>query len=264
MLLGNFEFIPYIQGMFDGKEQGAVFLFKHVKSNNHYACRYWDASRFAGSDSYPLSLTNFLRHVPSEIEVFVLPLINRSRKSGEQVMNKVVDYLTEHKLYRGTASRVRGGTNVLEPETFRLALFKHKRTGAMYFTGIASASTPEKHLVAKAIEFNGLALRNEIRPDAIHVFTEIHGPTFSPECWDTELIDSSSVQHHHLMQRIEEVSIAALRAGKFVINRIRTHSPLWYFNNLYRGKNITVEQYVELGRVGDLAKNRQLQSPSKA
>ena len=262
MLLGNFEFVPFVQGMFDDKEQGAVFVFKHVKTGNHYACRYWDARRFTGPECYPLSLENFLKRAPSEVEVFVLPMQSRTRKAGEQVMNKVVDYLTEHGLYRGTASRVRGGTNVLDIEKFVLALFTHKGTGAHYYAAIASGSHPEKHLTDRAIEFNGLALKTDQKQDVIHLFCSTHFP-FQTDHWDAVIVDQEAAPQHRIAQRIEEVSITALRKGLCVLNRIRTHSPLWYFNNLYRGKNITVEQYVALGSVGNLALNRQLQNPEK-
>lgn len=265
MLLGTLEFVPFTPGMFDAKEQSAIFVFKHVSSNNHYACRYWDAKRFAGEDSYPMSLANFLKRVPSEVQVFVLPMNARSRKAGDALMDKVVDLLVTAGLYRSIPSRLRGGDNVMKQATSDLIELTHVKTGIISYMSVPKA-TPEAAKVAAqklCIEFNGSALHVTDAMDVRVIFAKNFYP-FNIEDWSARFPEEASeILSHQMQHQIEVMSVRALRAGKCVINRIRTHSPLWYFNNQFAGKNITADQYIELGSKGILAKDRRLQNSNK-
>lgn len=265
MQLGNFEFIPFIKGMFDGKEQGAVFVFKHVKTNSHYACRYWDASRFNGEGSYPMSLINFLSRFPSEVEVYVLPMVSKSRRSGEVLMDKVVDILTEQKLYRGVPSRTRGGKSVIDAESNYLVAMVHRRTNIFRFSTIRSTHDSAKRaaLTGLCVWLNGIVLGDTKDSEVTQTFVAKFGP-FSADDWEIAVLDANEkIQTSKVPAAVEKISIAAIRDGQCVINRIRTHSPLWYFNNQYRGKNITATEYIELGSTGKLANGRTLQNPDK-
>lgn len=263
MLLGTLEFVPFEAGMFDNKEQAAIFIFKHTKSNNHYACRYWDAKRYTGAECYPMSLANFLKRVPSEVEVYVLPMNARSRKAGEALMDKVVDLLVTAGLYRSIPSRTRGGVSVIRQETSDVILLVHSETGIINYTVVPKVAETSIAAAKRklCLELNDVALDQKASTDVKTIFAKQFHP-FNESDWSAVVLpESKNIPSHQMQHQIEVVSVKALREGKCVINRIRTHSPLWYFNNQFVGKNITAEQYIELGSRGMLAKDRRLQHP---
>ncbi len=211
-----------------------------------------------------MALQNHLIKQPSDVDVFTMVVNNRMRKSGEAAMNKVVDWLKENNLYRRQHyPGPHKAANSIDTVRHQVAKFKHGPTGAVFIGGVVEGRNPQNSLNGRVIEFNHAYKSVDKKSDVLTLFAQAHFP-LQPHDWSVELVCEESLNHLQLTQKIEELSIAALRSGEFVVSRIRTHSPLWYFNNLYRGKNITAEQYVALGSAGNLAKNRNLQSSERA
>lgn len=256
MQLSQFVFSTFQAGMFDAEKSSAIFIFQHVNSNLHYAARYWDASRYNGSENYPLALTNQLLRDPSEVHVFVLPLKTKNRVTAEKVMNKVVDALTDEGLYRKCKRVVNNVLNVIHQEQFKVYKLVHNETGAEYYTHELEHVPGSNILNRSVIRFNGMALEQAAKEDALDLFSKQFFPTNTTGWTLHELMTVSSLSQAH--QTIEELSLNALRMGVLVLNRIRTHSPLWYYNNLYRGKNLLIAEYVHAGI------NKRLQLPRAA
>lgn len=252
MQLDKFVFSPFTAGMFDAEKPSAIFIFQHVSTNMHYAARYWDASRYKGPENYPLALTNKLLRTPSAVNVFVLPLLSKVRTTAEKIMNKVVDALSDNGLYRKCINPIKTPYSVIPEEVFRIFKLTHVSTGAVHFSQELATATEENVLSRKVVYFNELAIKREQREDALLLFCAEYFPN-SVAKWKAEVIKTTN-SLAEANQTLEEHSLQALREGTLVLNRIRTHSPVWYYNNIRRGKNILVEDYLLLGIRGLLMK----------
>lgn len=250
MQLDKFVFSPFVQGMFDESKASAIFIFQHVGTNLHYAARYWDASRYRGSENYPLVLTNQLIKNPSEVNVYVLPLKTKVRTTAEKIMNKVVDALIDQGLYRKCRRLVNNAFNVIHQELFKIYKLVHNGTGAEYYTHELDTVPGEAIITRSLIRFNELAIKPDVRDDAVVLFARQYYPN-SRSGWSLhELVTVHSLSQAY--QTIEELCNKALRQGKLILNRIRTHSPVWYYNNIHRGKNLLIEEYLHMGVTGQL------------
>lgn len=251
MQLDKFVFSPFTAGMFDAEKPSAIFVFQHVSSNMHYAARYWDASRYKGPENYPLALTNKLLRTPSDVNVYVLPLVTKVRTTAEKVMNKVVDALTEQGLYRKCIKPLPNKVfSVIPEELFRIYKLTHITTGAVHYSQELLTASSDNVLSRKMVYFNELATKRDKREDALLLFCVQFFPS-SPNKWTAEVVKTTA-SLAEANQTLEELSLQALRDGALVLNRIRTHSPVWYYNNLRRGKNIQVDEYLYLGVNGKL------------
>ncbi len=245
MQLNQFVFSPFEQGMFDEEKPSAIFIFQHVKSNMHYAARYWDASRYKGIENYPLVLTNQLLKNASEVNIYVLPLKTKTRVTAEKVMNKVVDALIDQGLYRKCKRIVNNVMNVIHNEMFKIYKLVHTATGAEYYTHELDRVPSETILNRSLLRFNDLAIKPDTRDDAIVLFSRQFFPAKVGEWVIHELSTVQSLSQ--VYQSIEEFSMNALRLGTLVLSRIRTHSPVWYYNNINRGKNLLIDEYLYAG-----------------
>ena len=251
MQLDKFVFSPFTAGMFDAEKPSAIFIFQHVKSNMHYPARYWDASRYKGPENYPLVLTNKLLRSPSDVKVFVLPLLTKVRTVAEKLMNQVVDALIKEGLHRKCVQPpANTPVSVLPEEAFRICKLTHKATGAVHFSQELLAASVSNILSRKMVYFNGLATKSDRREDALLLFCTAYFPS-SPDKWTAEIVKTTT-SLVEANQALEELSLQALRGGELVLNRIRTHSPVWYYNNIRRGKNIDLNEYLHLGVKGEL------------
>ena len=251
MQLDKFVFSPFVAGMFDAEKPSAIFVFRHVVSNMHYAARYWDASRYIGKENYPIALANKLLSIPSQVEVFALRLVTKVRTTAEKIMNKVVDALTEDGLYFKNARHYANKPfSVIPEEMFRIYKLVHKATGAVHYSQELITASSANVLSRKAIYFNDLVTKRDKREDVLLQFCTQFFP-IKPENWTAEVVKTLNTPVE-VTQALEELSLKALKEGCLVLNRIRTHSPIWYYNNLRRGKNVQVDEYLCLGVSGRL------------
>ncbi len=251
MQLDKFVFSPFTAGMFDAEKPSAIFIFQHVRSNLHYAARFWDASRYKGPENYPLALTNKLIRSPSDVMVFVLPLITKVRTTAEKIMNGVVDALINHGLYRKCIQPAPNAPfSVIPEEAFSICKLTHRGTGAVHYSQELGNASVENILSRKMMYFNELVTKTDRRDDALLLFCMEYFPSTVGK-WTAEIVKTPK-SLAEANQALEELSLQALRDGVLVLNRIRTHSPVWYYNNIRRGKNIELIEYLHLGVKGAL------------
>lgn len=258
MRIATFDFIPFKQGMFDRNKPPAIFLFKHVVSGIHYVSRYVDASRFKDHNQYPLSLVNKLKKMPSEVEIYALPLTSRIRTINERTMNNVVDALIDAGLYRKSNTH---GTpkNVLEKgQDFRVISIRNKNTGAIFF-GLGYDETDlEQYLRTKLLYLRSLS-RSAGDLDQVVVAYFKGAPPIDFLDWEVESLGTMTFRTDAI-RLITERSMHAMAHGLIVLNRIRTRSPAHIYTETFRLPKITAEKYVQDGLAGVLKKSSKLRA----
>lgn len=247
MKLGTFEFIKYVEGMFDRNNPHAIFIFKHVQSNTHFAASYWDSARYEGVKSYPSDLKKLLRREKGDVEVYAMPLLPRSRTYTERKLSAVIDALISKGLYKKPLRDVSG----LGPNPYIVTKIEHVSGNMVFYGWHLSNESVEEYYVRMMQYFDQIVKRNNIREETIYLVFKDYVKLLASE-WkfsQVAVLDDQTAVY----RTIEELSIESLKRSQLVLNRIRTRPSAVAYSLLRRFRPPTVKDFVAAAMTGGIS-----------
>lgn len=237
------QVVSYLDG-----EEPAVFVYKHLASGKLFP-KYNSKPRktIAASKTIPKVFKEFLETDPSEWQLWACQIRGADSIDLKRLTSKVSDELfAKGKLIYRRYVRHESGVSAYPQGScvFNICTAVQKHTGAHYVFVINDKSSESNTFDAKLKTHNGHVARELPHANrTMHAFAKKHKPLDIGQ-WSIER-DIAEYLSEDAANRIAcKISKDLMLAGKVVLNRISGNDPLYYYNQVLRQPNLSMERYI--------------------